>query len=152
MIKVRQATLLDLLTLAHLGERYGSEAKKHSNFPVNIEHTLKQAAMTIQREDGCFLVSYDGDTPVGFMWGWVVTLPWSESKLAIDNVLYVVPEYRKTSVGYRLMQAWEKWAKDSGAAEVQISVASGIHEEETASFYKRLGYSLTGTQYRKECK
>lgn len=151
MIKIRQATLLDLLTFAPLGIRYSEEAEGHNNFPVNIEHMMKNAAMTIQSESGCLLLAYDDSEPVGLLWGHSRSLPWSEAKLAFDSILYVIPEKRKTSVGYRLMKEWEAWAKQSGAVEVQISIASGIHEEQSCNFYKKLGYSYIGQQYRKEC-
>lgn len=152
MIKIRQATLLDLLTFAPLAHRYADEASKHDNFPVDIEHTMQNAAITVQREDGCLLLAFDNDEPVGLMWGWCHPLPWSKSKLAFDTILYVVPEKRKTSVGYKLMKAWESWSESKGAVEVQISIASGIHEEESCKFYEKLGYSYVGCQFRKQTK
>lgn len=150
MIKVRQATLLDLLLLAPLAERYASEAQGHSNFPLDLEFCLQNAAATIMNDSGCLLVAFDGNTAVGLLWGHASPLPWSKAQLAFDSILYVVPEKRKSFVGYRLMQAWEQWAKSRGAVEAQISIASGIHEEATLSFYKRLGYKYIGQQLRKE--
>lgn len=152
MIKVRQATLLDLLSFAPLADKYAQEAAKHDSFPVDIEHTMQNAAISVQREDGCLLLAYDDFEPVGLLWGSCHALPWSKSKLAFDTILYVVPEKRKTSVGFKLMRAWEDWANSQGAAEVQISIASGIHEEETESFYKKMGYSYVGCQFRKQLR
>ncbi|QHB42712.1 hypothetical protein [Vibrio phage VP-HS15] len=152
MIKVRQATLLDLLAFAPLAHQYAEEAAKHNNFPVDIEHTMQNAAITVQNEDGCLLLAYDDNEPVGLLWGWCHALPWSKARLAFDTILYVVPEKRKTSVGYKLMKAWEAWADARGAVEVQISIASGIHEEETEGFFKKLGYSYVGCQFRKQVR
>ena len=148
---IRQATLLDLLTIAPLAERYAREAQGHQNFPFNLEVAMQNAALTIVDDSGCFLVVYDNLKPVGFLWGSARSLPWSEGKLAFDTILYVVPEKRKTSVGFKLMRAWEKWAKEHNAVEVQISIASGIHEDSSVSFFKKLGYHYIGQQYRKEC-
>ncbi|CAM0031027.1 acetyltransferase [Vibrio phage D530] len=147
---IRQATLLDLLPLAPLGQRYADEAHGHSHYPFDLEHCLKNAAVTIVDDDGCFLVAYDGEVPVGFIWGAARALPWSKARLAFDTILYVVPEKRKSSVGLKLMLAWEQWAKEKNAVQVQISIASGIHEEQSISFFKKLGYSYIGQQYRKE--
>lgn len=149
-MNIRQATLLDLLALSELGQLYADEAEKHELFPFDLELTLTNAALTIQNENGCFLVAFIGSEPVGFLWGYCHPLPWSKSKLAADNILYVVPEYRKTRVAFSLMREWEGWAKSRGAAQVQISIASGIDEESTVSFYKKMGYSYTGQQFRKE--
>lgn len=152
MITIRQATLLDLLNFAPLGIRYSEEAGKHNNFPFNLDRTLHCAGQTIVSDEGCFLLAYDEGKPVGFLWGGCHSLPWSKAKLAVDTILYVVPESRSTSVGYRLMKEWEEWATNQGAVEVQISIASGIHEEKSITFFNKLGYSHTGTQYRKEIK
>lgn len=151
-MKIRQATLLDLLPLARLGQLYSEEAQGHHNFPFDLELCLKNAALTIMEDNGCFLVAFDGAVPVGFLWGSARSLPWSKELLAFDTILYVVPAKRKTSAGLRLMQYWEKWASEKGAVEVQISIASGIHEDSTTSFYKKLGYHYIGQQYRKEIK
>lgn len=152
MIAIRQATLLDLLPLARLGQMYSEEAQGHNNFKFDLELCLKNAALTIMDECGCFLVAFDKNVPVGFLWGSARSLPWSKELLAFDTILYVTPNKRKTSVGLKIMREWEKWASDKGAAEVQISIASGIHEDSTTSFYKKLGYHYIGQQYRKEIK
>lgn len=145
----RQATLLDLLVLAPLAQQYADEAQGHQNFPMDLEHCLRNAALTIVDEDGCFLVVFDGSKPVGFLWGAARALPWSKARVAFDTILYVVPEKRKTSVGYKLMKEWELFAKAHNAVEVQISIASGIHEEQSTTFFKKLGYNYIGQQYRK---
>lgn len=151
MIKIRQATLLDLLTIAPLAQLYADEAKGHDNFPFDLETALSSAAGTIVNEDGCFIIAYKDNEPVGFIWGHAHNLPWSKEKLAFDTILYVRPSSRKSSVAYRLMKEWEEWASERGAVEVQISIASGIHEDSSVSFFKKLGYSYIGQQYRKEC-
>lgn len=149
---IRQATLLDLLLLAPLGELYAQEAKGHNNFKFDLDTCLHNACITILEEEGCFLIAFDANNkPVGFLWGHARALPWSKEKLAFDTILYVIPEKRKTSTGYRLMLEWEKWAKEKNAVEVQISIASGIHESKSTDFFKKLGYSYIGKQYRKEC-
>lgn len=147
---IRQATLLDLLALAPLAQDYSLEADKHLNFPFDLEHAMTNAANTIMREDGCFLIVFDVDEPVGFLWGFCCPLPWSHAKLALDCILYVRKQYRKSRAGFMLMREWERWSVSQGAAEVQISIASGIHEEYTEDFYQRLGYHKAGTHYRKE--
>ncbi len=150
MIKIRQATLLDLLSLASLGRQYADEAQGHSHYPFDLEHCMKNAAVTILDSDGCFLVAFDGQEPVGLLWGFARSLPWSKSRLAYDTILYVVPHKRKTAAGLRLMLAWEEWAISRDAVQVQISIASGIHEEQSIGFFKKLGYSYIGQQFRKE--
>lgn len=151
MITVRLATLLDLLTITPLALCYAEEAKGHDNFPFDIEIAMKNAALTIADKDGCFLVAHSDKEPVGFLWGHARNLPWSDARLAFDTILYVKPERRKSKIALELMRAWEEWAKVNNAKEVQISIASGIHEDSSVSFFKKLGYSYIGQQFRKEC-
>lgn len=146
---VRQATILDLLTFAPLAMQYAEEAAKHDNFPMDLEHMLMNAAYTIQDEAGCLLVCHANAEPVGFLWGHCRSLPWSKAKLAFDTVLFVRKDKRKTKAGYLIMKAWDKWAESAGAVEVQISIASGIHEEQTEGFFVKMGYKQVGTQFRK---
>lgn len=150
-IKIRQATLLDLLSLAPLAQAYAQEAEGHDNHPFDLEAALNSTALTILSEDGCFLLAHKGNEVVGFLWGHSHALPWSKTKIAFDTMLYVTPSSRKTSVAYRLLKEWEVWAKEHGAIEVQISIASGIHEDSSVSFFRKMGYSYIGRQYRKEC-
>lgn len=150
-IKIRQAMLLDLLTLAPLAQLYAEEAEGHDNFAFDLDTALSSTAVTIADPNGCFLLAYKDKEPVGFLWGHAHNLPWSKNKLAYDTILYVKPSSRKTSVAYRLMKEWEAWAKEKDAVEVQISIASGIHESSSVSFFKKLGYSYIGQQFRKEC-
>ena len=147
---IRQATLLDLLTLAPLAVSYGDEALGHDSFPFDLEHCLSNMATSILDDESCLLIAVHDGKPLGCIWGSARALPWSKAKLAFDTILYVIPEKRKTSVGYKLMQAWEQWATEHDAVEVQISIASGIHEDSSVSFFKKLGYHYIGQQFRKE--
>lgn len=148
---VRQATLLDLLVITPLAELYVKEAKKHDQYLFDLEVSLHNAASTIMSDNGCFLIATDKGQVVGFLWGHAANLPWSRQIIAFDTILYVKPEKRKnSSAGFKLMRAWESWAKERGAEEVQISIASGIHENDTTKFYEKMGYHYIGQQYRKE--
>lgn len=151
MMYTRQAHLLDMLLIAPLAARYAEEVKTHSEFPVILDYSLDMVARTILT-GGCFLIVFDNQKPVGFLWGFCCAMPWNPAKLAMDTLLYVEPEYRGSRAAFKLVQAWELWAREQGATSVQLSVASGIHEERTASFYQRMGYNHIGTEYRKELK
>lgn len=147
---VRECTVLDLLALSDLAMKYSYEAQKHDNFPVDFEYMVSTAAKATLSDNSVILACFRGNDIIGMLWGYIGRLPWSKNTLAFDAILYVTPEYRGTKAGYLLMKGWEGWAKDKGAVAVQISVASGIHEEQTGEFYEKLGFSPIGRQYRKE--
>lgn len=149
MIHVRAATLLDILLIAPLADRYSKEADT-KGYPVELDYSLQQAAHTIMMEGGVLLMVFDDQRAIGFLWGFCCPLPWNPAKLAMDTLLYVEPEYRGSRAAYKLVKEWELWARMQGATCAQLSVASGIHEEKTGEFYQRMGYNHIGTQYRKE--
>lgn len=150
-MKVRQATLLDLLIITPLAELYVKEAKGHDRYTFDLETSLSNASSTIMSDDGCFLIAIDKDELVGFLWGHAANLPWSRKRISFDTILYVRPDKRKvSSAAYKLMKGWEDWSKERDVEEVQISIASGIHEEDTTAFYEKLGYHYIGKQFRKE--
>lgn len=146
---VRQATEWDLPAVIQLSLAYAEEADHHDNFTFDPELAALHGITAVRDPNSCFLVSvYEGKV-VGFLWAILTTLPWSRTPIALDNILYVSPDYRGKQ-GMYLIRAYEKWAQECGAVEVNVSIASGITNERTESLYERLGYTKVGTSYRKE--
>lgn len=56
--------------------------------------------------------------------------------------MWVAPTHRRASVGSRLVQAVEVWAKNLGIHELQLMVTS--QNRAAKSFYERLGFTRTG--------
>jgi len=54
------------------------------------------------------------------------------------NELSVLPEYARLSIGSKLMQGAEKWAKDQGITNLSVLVYA--FNEEAQSFYSSNGY------------
>lgn len=149
-MKTRRANLLDIITIAPLAVDYSKEAQKHDEFPFDLEYSMNQIATSMLNGGAVFLVFDSSNEVVGLLWGFCSYMPWCKRKIASDVILYVKPEYRGTRAAYDLCRAYEQWAIDEGAVAIQLSIASGIHEEVTGRFYTRLGYNMIGTQYRKE--
>lgn len=68
---------------------------------------------------------------------------------ASEQVLFVYPPYRGGSTAVRLIQAFEKTAKDCGATVLGVGVSSGVHEEQTARMYEKLGFIPKGISLMK---
>lgn len=147
---IREATLLDMPRLAELGGAYVCEAQEHHKYPLDLSYAAMNAALYIDSPDACLFVAVDGTRTVGFFWGSLVRFPWSRVPIAMDSLLYVEPGFRGKLHGVQLVRRFEKWARARGAAEVAISVASGIAEERACALYERMGYRPVGYQFRKE--
>ncbi len=65
-----------------------------------------------------------------------------------DLGFYVLPNYRTTTVPYRLIKAGEAWAAERGDALV-LGVSAPEDTSKTAAMYGKLGYKPWGTVMRK---
>jgi len=147
---IRPATQLDLPFIAKLGETYTSEAEHHGAFTLNWDRAFREAAAAISDPDSCLLVAVRGTTPVGFLYATISYFLWSDTPLAVDQLLYISPGSRGGSGAVGLIRAYERWAADKGVSHVRLSIASGITEDRTCRLYERLGYIKIGVTYQKE--
>ena len=90
---------------------------------------------------GCFLVARKDADIVGFFTG----------SLAVEELLYVAPEHRTGSTGYRLLKAFMQWAQDSGASEVSFAT-SVKHRKGFDALAERLGMYPVGAVYKAKLK
>ena len=145
---VRQATLADLMPLGEMAKEYREEAEVFCKFPVDFDKLMKNLATTVVAPDGYLGVLIVDGAIAGVLWGCLVTVPWSSTKMAQDAILFVSKEHRGN--GKLLLEDWERWAKYSGASAVCISTASGLETERVCKLYERMGYKLTGHTFFKE--
>lgn len=147
--KVRKATILDLLPVALLANKYSSEVKTMDNHPLCIETLMQNMAATLMSPDGYMsLLEVDGKI-VGGLWGILTNQPWSATKFAQDVIIFVDSSHRNGS-GLLLIKDWIKWAKDKGAKEVYLSTASGIGTERFIRLAGKLGFEPVGHGFKKE--
>lgn len=62
---------------------------------------------------------------------------------------YVVPDWRGTSTGVRLMRHVEQWMKDHGAREFCVSHMETFNADTASSLYRRMGFNPTTHVYSK---
>lgn len=84
----------------------------------------------------------------GFIIG-IVTPTWYDQRIkAYEQLLYVAPEYRKSSLGSRLITKFCKVAKDRGAVEVIAGTSLGFKTNAVAALYKRKGFAYFGESFK----
>jgi N-acetylglutamate synthase-like GNAT family acetyltransferase len=81
---------------------------------------------------------------VGFICGALHNQFFTQQKFASDMALYVEPKYRGGSAAFRLVKAFENWAKEKGVSHIWLGQSVGQNIDDTAKFYQRLGYNITG--------
>ena len=149
---IREATALDVLPALELSEHYAAEAEEYAGLTYDPEVAVQNFMYAVDSDLHLFILSITGDGKVAGML-WATCSPfqmWSSDWIATDQIVYVKPDYRGTSHGMALIKHYERWAKELGASEVRLSIASGIHEDKTGELYKKIGYSHLGTIYRRK--
>jgi N-acetylglutamate synthase-like GNAT family acetyltransferase len=81
---------------------------------------------------------------VGFICGAFHQQFFTQQKFASDMALYVEPKYRGGSAAFRLVKAFENWAKEKGASHIWLGQSVGQNIDATTKFYERLGYDMVG--------
>lgn len=148
---IRNATELDALVVLKMGEDYVEETGHYVGLPYDANLAVGNMLMAIHDPRQLFILSVDpSGEVVGMLWAFCgPVLPWSPAPIAMDQIVYVKPDKRGTKHGLQLIQEYERWAVEMGAAEVRLSIASGIHEDKSGKLYEKLGYDRLGSQYRR---
>jgi len=71
---------------------------------------------------------------------------------ASEQVLFVYPPYRGGFTAIRLVHKFEERATALGATVLGVGVSSGVHEEQTARMYEKLGFIPKGVSLMKRLK
>lgn len=136
-VTLRPAALNDAATLAELTTQLG--------YPVAADEQERRLRGVMGRPDDAVLVAVDErDRPIG--WIHVALAGLLElSDTALIQGLVVDEAYRSAGVGRLLTEAGEAWARDHGAARMQVR--SRISRERAHRFYAREGYDRIKTSY-----
>lgn len=84
----------------------------------------------------------------GFMFG-AIAPNWYDKRLkAYEQLLYVEPDFRKSSFGSRLITEFCKGAKERGACEVIAGTSLGYRTDAVVRLYERKGFVQIGTSVK----
>lgn len=142
---IRRATEQDFDGMADMSEHflsatpYGTLLDASPDTLVSFMRSLaglETAAMWVAESDGRL---------VGMVAGWVFQHPFSGQPIASELVWWVEPEARGT-VGIRLLDAFETWAKKRGATGIQMIAPES---SSIGALYERRGYRRVETLYQR---
>lgn len=139
-------------TLIKMGAGMWEESNFYSTDEYDEEALQKLGEALYSHPDGVVLAvkeSHDS-APFGMMVGQAVPYFFAPSKkMAIDFLVYVAPEKRGTSAAFRLLKAFESWARNKGVHEMRLGVSTGVEPERTAKLYRKLGFKNVGGIFTK---
>ena len=117
------------------------EESRYRNMPFS-----EAKIATLLQNPNCFgSFAKAGDVYIGFIWGLVQDVWFSDCKTGSDLGLYILPEYRgKSMAPIRLIRAFEDFCKSRGCVEIRLSSSASIDEEKASRLYKMLEYKQCG--------
>lgn len=143
-MQVRAANLSDLDTLVDFGKRLTKESPIFSKQGFDEQSASDLFEYLIKKHNSIFLALDEYQNPVGAVIG-VIETDWRTGhKLAFEQGVYVLPEYRKSNIAKLLVNTLIGWAQLKNADRIQIGTMTGIHADKTVKLYESLGFNLVG--------
>ncbi len=140
-VQVRRATLNDLDGVASLFDAYRVFYKQTSDLQAAREFIKKR----LENADSVILLASDQhQAPVGFTQLYPLFSSVRMRSIWLLNDLFVDGNARKRGVGHQLMRHAEEWARQSGAAGLELATARD--NIAASSVYEDLGWQLD-TEY-----
>ena len=144
--KVRTATPDDVFDILILGKQFSREAPKSHKW--NKDKAEQFVLSTFHNTNMEIFVIDVGGEIEGMLVGLLSELYMSHTVQATELAWFVSKEYRGKPASLRLIKAFEKWAKESGATQIGMGDIESITSLE--NLYNRLGYERAETVYLKE--
>lgn len=94
-------------------------------------------------------ISEDGQ-PVGFLVCQFGHNYLTGQAIAEETAVYVVPSERGGKLASALLDRFEGWAKEKGAARIRVTAQSSLHVETVCRWYRRRGYAESERSLTKE--
>ena len=148
MAIVRPARLEDVDEIIDLGELLHGESG-YSRLPFDRDKVGALICGLISEVDGVVFVAESDGRIIGGIAGGITEYWFCSVRHAFDFSFFVHPDHRGGSAAFRLLCAFERWAKDAGAVEIDIGITTGIHEEKTQRFYEKMGFVQSGRLFGK---
>ncbi|MEF9956668.1 MAG: GNAT family N-acetyltransferase [Acinetobacter sp.] len=143
-MKIRAATLSDVPAMVELGSVFIKEAPNYKNRPFMAEKVAEHFTYLIKGGGVVFIVEHKKQIIGGFV-GRIGGDWFNDIKIAFDDVLYVVPEYRNSQVAQMLIQAFVGWAAAMGASRIQCGTTTGVESQSCIRLYEQFGFTQYGT-------
>ncbi len=146
---IRFARLEDIPPLVELGHTHLAEGRfKALGYDPDKLATNLKGLIEDQSGARCFFVADDDEQkPFAALLGHIDSYFFSDTPIAQLIFFWVHPDHRGGRAAIKLMTAFKKWAENRKAQEIAVSVTSAIRIDKADTFFKKLGFQLTGGNY-----
>lgn len=148
-MQVEVATPDDAAEIATLGQLL-HDTSSYADTPYNrakVEDLMRHLALG---GDNVVFVVRKAGAIVGGIAGSVSAQWFSDEKLGYEYSFFVEPGSRSGGAALKLLLAFTNWCQARGAKKVRIGITTGMQEELTGRFYRRMGFHDAGTLFQLE--
>jgi GNAT superfamily N-acetyltransferase len=125
---------------------------RFKHFPFSAQKTAESLAAIIRHDKGryAFFVAENSEKKiVGALIGVMEQQLFSEAWAATAMHVDVLPEARMGGYAVRLIRAFEQWAKNRNAFEINLATGSCVAVEKVSGFAEKLGFVPVGKNFVK---
>jgi GNAT superfamily N-acetyltransferase len=147
---LRFGSLNDIDTIIAMADKLHKRSVYHS-----LSLDLKKVRAGLERfivegqSNFLVLVSEDNGKPVGILVAYAYEPIFSQDRVAIEVLWFLEDEYRKSTRGVEMADAFEYWAKMIGCKLAQYGYLSSA-DPGMQKFYERRGMKMVEMVYHKE--
>lgn len=143
---LRPATYADIDQLLVIGMAMHQESPRFSLLPFSVDKVVRLFVSLIDDQSSLLLVAERDGELIGGVAGTICEHWFSEGLIASEYGVFVLPEHRGGVVAVRLIRAYIEWAQGKGVRDefIQLGITTGVHPEETAELYRRIGLKQFG--------
>lgn len=119
--------------------------------PRCIRENWQALRRDFDRDHMNVFIAYSNAKPVGFIIGRSYPYFFSDQRMSTQELWYVLPEFRSTPAAYKLIHAYEAWARLRGCVEIWSGTAGKAlsAQKKVGNMLHRMGYRLTGFYHKK---
>lgn len=141
---IRHATIEDIPALLVLGAHMHAESPRFSQLTFSADKLTETLHAVLESPLGLLDVAEADGQIVGVAMGMAFQHWCSTDNVATDLAVFVEPSHRGGALSVRLVKHFIEWLHSTGAAQKIAGVSTGIHTEQTARLYERLGMRRFG--------
>lgn len=126
------------------------EFETFNKFTYDKDYLKQEFNWMVNNEDYLVAFIMDGTTPAGLFIGNIYSNWYSPDKVAVEQTCYLLPQYRKGTLGIKLYKLFERWAEEKGADHIVVGNSTKYNQESFVNLFQRLGYSPSSISFMKE--
>jgi GNAT superfamily N-acetyltransferase len=141
--------MLDLgLVTQDIGDSFFNECELPGSFKLDVWKF--NWAQLLTHNFGAMWVGMKSGVPAGFIGGILAPDINNGDIVASETFWYVLPKFRGSTIGVRLVNHFEVWARDMKAARIIMAHLADSMPEALKEFYERRGYRPRETSWIKD--